>query len=114
MISAASAAATTSLPIAGSRGSGRRAACWPNATPDTAPTINSATQTGPSGGVGTAASTGSAGISPPKTVNELNVANPMCALDPTATAAVPTSTLGMYRIDNSVRLNCPNAESVIP
>ena len=47
-------------------------------------------------------------------MNELNVANPMCALDPTATAAVPTMTLGMYSTDNNVRLNCPNTESVIP
>jgi hypothetical protein len=39
--------------------------------------ISSATHTGPSGGVGTAARIGSAGISPPKTVNELNVAKPI-------------------------------------
>ena len=84
----------TSLPSAGSSGSGRRAHCWPTTTPDAAPTISSATQIGPSGGVGTAASTGSAGMSPPNTVKELNVANPTCALEPTATADVPTMTLG--------------------
>ena len=82
------------MPSAGSSGSGRRAHCWPTATADAAATISSATQTGPSGGVGTAASTGSAGMSPPNTVNELNVASPTCALDPTATAAVPTMTFG--------------------
>ena len=57
--------------------------------------MSSATHAGPSGGVGDAASTGIAGISPPKTVKELNVAKPTCALDPTATAAVPTMTLGV-------------------
>ena len=62
--------------------------------PDAAPMISSATHTGPSGGVGTAASTGSAGMSPPKTVNELNVAKPTWALDPTATAAVPDDDVG--------------------
>ena len=75
--------------------------------------MSSATQTGPSGGDGTAASTGTAGTSPPSTVKELNVASPTCALEPTATAAVPTITLGMYSIDSSVRLNCPNTESVM-
>ena len=57
--------------------------------------MSSATQIGPSGGVGAAANTGTAGMSPPNTVNELNVANPICALEPTAIAAVPTMTLGM-------------------
>ena len=56
--------------------------------------ISNATQTGPSGGVGAAARIGRAGMSPPKTVNALNVANPMCALDPTAMAAAPITTLG--------------------
>src|SRR4029077_2264776 len=83
------------------------------ATADAAATISSATHTGPSGGDGTAASTGSAGMSPPSTVNELNVASPTCALDPTATAAVPTITFGAYSTDSRVRLNCPNTESVI-
>ena len=113
MVAAATAAATTSLPRAGSHGSGRRAHCWPTATPEAAATISSATHTGPSGGVGTAASTGSAGMSPPNTVNELNVANPTCALEPTATAAVPTITFGAYNTDSTVRLNCPKTESVI-
>ena len=49
---------------------------------------------GPRGGVGAAANTGSAGMSPPKTVNALNVARPTWALEPTATAAAPTITLG--------------------
>src|SRR6478735_2607977 len=102
----------TSLPTAGSSGSGRRPHCWPTTTPDAAPTISSATQIGPSGGVGTAASTGSAGMSPPNTVNELNVARPTWALDPTATAEVPTRTFGAYSDDNTVRLNWPNTESV--
>src|SRR4029077_14619604 len=66
-----------------------------------------------SGGDGTAASTGSAGMSPPNTVNELKVASPTCALDPTATAAVPIITFGTYRTDSRVRLNCPNTEPVI-
>ena len=52
-------------------------------------------------------------MSPPNTVNELNVASPTCALDPTATAAVPTITFGAYSTDSAVRLNCPNIESVI-
>ncbi len=94
IVAAAMAAATTTLPRADSSGSGRRAHCCPSATPDTAATIISATQTGPRGGVGTAASTGSAGMSPPNTVNELNVASPTWALEPTATAAAPTMTLG--------------------
>ena len=68
--------------------------CCPSATPATAPTISRATHTGPSGGAGTAARIGRAGISPPKTVNALKVANPIWALDPTATAAAPTTTLG--------------------
>ena len=114
MANAPTAAATSSLASAGRSGSGRRAHCCPTATPDDAPTISRATHTGPSGGVGTAASTGSAGISPPKTVKELNVANPTCALDPTATAAVPTITLGVYSTDSTVRLNWPKIESVIP
>src|SRR6201747_821163 len=102
-----------SLPTACSAGSGRRAHCCPTATADTAATISNATQIGPSGGEGTAANTGSAGMSPPNTVNELNVANPTWALEPTATAAVPTITFGMYSADNTVRLSCPNTESVI-
>src|SRR4051794_16406544 len=113
MVAAATAAATTSLPSAGTSCSGRRAHCCPTATADAAATISNATHTGPSGGDGTAASTGSAGMSPPNTVNELNVANPTCALDPTATAAVPIITFGAYSIDSTVRLNCPNTESVI-
>ena len=56
--------------------------------------MSNATQIGPSGGVGTAARIGSAGMSPPKTVNELNVAKPIWALEPTATAAAPSTTLG--------------------
>src|SRR5664279_6349393 len=75
--------------------------------------IISPTQAGPNGGVGTAASTGRAGTSPPRTVNELKVANPMCALEPTAMAAVPTMTFGAYSTASSVRLNCPNTESVM-
>ena len=75
--------------------------------------ISSATQTGPSGGVGAAARIGSAGMSPPNTVKELNVANPTCALEPTAIADVPTITFGAYSTDSTVRLNCPNIESVI-
>ena len=94
LVAAATAAATTTLASAANGGTGRRAHCCPTATPDAAATINSATQTGPSGGDGNAASTGSAGTSPPNTVNELNVASPTWALEPTATAAVPTSTLG--------------------
>ncbi|CPA56291.1 Uncharacterised protein [Mycobacterium tuberculosis] len=39
--------------------------------------MSKATHAGPSGGVGAAARIGSAGISPPKTANELNVAKPM-------------------------------------
>ena len=75
--------------------------------------MSSATHTGPSGGLGTAARIGSAGRSPPNTVNELNVAKPRCALEPTATAEVPTMTLGAYSIDNTLMLNWPNIESVI-
>src|SRR6476659_2773996 len=75
--------------------------------------ISSATQTGPSGGVGAAARIGSAGMSPPNTVKELNVANPTCALEPTAIADVPTITFGAYRTDSTIRLNCPNIESVM-
>ena len=97
----------------GTSGSGRRAHCWPSATAAAAPMISSATQTGPSGGVGAAARIGSAGMSPPNTVNELNVANPTWALEPTAIADVPTITFGAYRTDSTVRLNCPNSESVI-
>ena len=106
--------ATSSLASAGAIGSGRRAHCCPTATPDDAPMMSRATHTGPSGGVGTAASTGRAGMSPPNTVKELNVANPTWALDPTATAAVPAMTLGAYSADSTVRLNWPNIESVIP
>ncbi len=51
-------------------------------------------------------------MSPPNTVNELNVANPTWALDPTATADVPTITLGAYNTDSTVRLNWPNTESL--
>src|SRR5882757_6809897 len=75
--------------------------------------IISPTQAGPSGGVGRAASTGSAGTSPPSTVNELNAAKPMCALEPTAMAAVPTMTFGTYSAASTVRLNWPNTESVM-
>ena len=75
--------------------------------------MSSATQAGPSGGLGAAASTGSAGMSPPNTVNELNVAKPRWALDPTAIAAVPTMTLGTYSTDSTVRLNWPKIELVI-
>src|SRR3954469_11323745 len=113
MTTAASADATASLAAASGKVRGRRAHCWPNATAEAAATMSSATQTGPSGGEGTAASTGTAGTSPPRTVKELNVASPMCALDPTATAAVPTMTLGTYSTDSSVRLNWPNTESVM-
>ena len=76
--------------------------------------ISRATHTGPNGGVGTAARIGNAGISPPNTVNALNVANPICALEPTAIAAAPTTTLGRYSSDNRARLSCPMNESVIP
>ena len=100
-------------PPPGGSGSGRRAHCWPTATAAAAATISNATHTGPSGGVGTAASTGSAGTSPPSTVNELKVASPTCALDPTATADAPTMTFGAYSTDSTVRLNWPNAESVM-
>src|SRR5436305_14912488 len=103
MASAPATDATSSLAIAGTRGSGRRAHCGPTASPDAAPTMSNATQTGPRGGVGAAASTGSAGMSPPNTVKELNVAKPRWALDPTATAAVPTMTLGAYNTDSTVR-----------
>ncbi len=111
---APAAEATNSLTIAAAGGSARRAHCCPTATPDDAPMMSSATHTGPSGGLGTAANTGKAGISPPNTVNELNVAKPMWALEPTATAAVPTITLGAYSIDSRVRLNSPKIESVMP
>ena len=47
-------------------------------------------------------------------MNELNVAKPRWALDPTAIADVPTMTLGAYNTDSTVRLNWPNIESVIP
>ena len=94
MATAATAAATVTLASADTSGTGRSAHCCPTATPDAAATMSSATHTGPSGGDGSAASTGSAGMSPPNTVNELNVASPTWALEPTATAAVPTSTLG--------------------
>ena len=113
MVTAASAAATATFASAVSGGSGRRAHCWPSATPDTAATIINATQTGPRGGVGATASIGSAGMSPPNTVNELNVASPTCALDPTATAAAPTITFGTYSTESTVRLSWPNTESVI-
>ena len=76
MVSAATNAAIPNFAIAVGIGSGRRAHCCPTATPDDAPTMSSATHAGPSGGLGAAASTGSAGMSPPKTVNELNVAKP--------------------------------------
>src|SRR5262249_51791711 len=75
--------------------------------------ISNAIHTGPSGGVGTAARTGSAGTSPPRTVKELKVARPICALDPTATADVPTRTLGTYNTDSTVRLSWPNTESLM-
>ena len=94
MMAAASRAARASLANAARRGSGLRAHCCPIATPAAAPMISSATHTGPSGGVGAAARIGSAGMSPPNTVNALKVANPMCALEPTAIAAAPTTTLG--------------------
>ena len=76
--------------------------------------ISRATHTGPSGGVGRAARIGNAGMSPPNTVNALNVAKPICALEPTAIAAAPTTTLGRYSSDNRARLSCPMNESVIP
>jgi len=66
----------------------------PNVALGAAAMIINATHTGPSGGVGTAASTGSAGTSPPNTVNALKVARPTWALEPTATAAAPSATLG--------------------
>ena len=113
IVAAASAAATTTFANAVGAGSGRRAHCCPRATPDTAATIISATQTGPNGGVGAAARIGSAGMSPPNTVNGLNVASPTCALDPTATAAAPTITLGTYSTESTVKLSWPNTESVI-
>src|ERR1700743_2908259 len=112
-VSAATSDAVPNLAIASDSGNGRRAHCCPSATPDDAPTISSATQAGPSGGCGAAASTGRAGMSPPKTVNELNVAKPKWALDPTAIAAVATITFGTYRIESRVRLNWPNIELVI-
>ena len=113
-LTAASPEATPSLATASGNGAGLSAHCWPSATPAAAPTISNATQTGPSGGVGTAARIGSAGMSPPNTVNALNVANPMCALEPTAIAAAPTTTLGRYSKDSSPRLSCPKNESVMP
>src|SRR5271170_5275869 len=113
MVSAATNAAIPTFAIAAGIGSGRRAHCCPSATPADAPTMSSATQPGPSGGLGAAASTGSAGMSPPNTVNELNVAKPKWALDPTPIAAVATITLGTYRIERRVRLNWPNIELVI-
>ena len=76
--------------------------------------INSATHTGPRGGVGTAARIGSAGMSPPNTVNALKVAKPMWALEPTAIAAAPTTTLGRYSSDSKARLSWPKNESVMP
>jgi hypothetical protein len=69
-------AATSSFAKAAGSGSGRRAHCWPSTTADAAAATRRTTQIGPSGGVGVAASTGSAGMSPPKTVNALNVATP--------------------------------------
>ncbi|MCV7081664.1 hypothetical protein H7H37_10695 [Mycolicibacterium insubricum] len=57
--------------------------------------ISQATHTGPSGGVGAAARIGNAGTSPPITVNAENTVNPMCTLEPTAMAHMPTITLGM-------------------
>ncbi len=56
--------------------------------------MSNATHIGPSGGVGTAARIGNAGMSPPKTVNELKVAKPIWALEPTATAAAPSTIFG--------------------
>ena len=53
-------------------------------------------------------------MSPPNTVNALNVAKPIWALDPTATAAAPTIRLGRYSSDSSVRLSWPKKESVMP
>ena len=61
MISAPNSDATASFAAAGPMGSGRRPHCCPTATAAAAPTIISATHTGPNGGVGTAASTGTAG-----------------------------------------------------
>ena len=76
MNSAATSAAIPTFAIAADSGNGRRAHCCPTATPDDAPTMSSATHAGPSGGLGAAASSGNAGMSPPNTVNELNVAKP--------------------------------------
>ena len=53
-------------------------------------------------------------MSPPNTVNELKVAKPTCALEPTAIAEVPTITLGAYSTDSTAKLNWPNTESVMP
>ena len=64
--------------------------------------------------MGAAARMGNAGMSPPNTVKALNVANPICALEPTATAAAPSTTLGRYSSDSRVRLSCPNNEPVMP
>ena len=113
-ITAAISEATATLAKAVGSGSGRRAHCWPRATPATAPTISSATHTGPSGGVGTAARMGSAGMSPPNTVKALNVAKPIWALEPTAIAAAPITTLGRYSSDSRARLSWPKNESVMP
>ncbi len=114
MVTAASAAAVASLARAGNTGRGRRAHCCPSATPDAAPMISSATHMGPSGGVGAAARIGKAGMSPPNTVNELKVANPMWALDPTAIAEAPMITFGAYNTESTVRLSCPKMELVMP
>ena len=52
-------------------------------------------------------------MSPPNTVNALNVAADG-ALEPTAIAAVPMTTLGRYSSDSAVRLNWPTNVSVMP
>ncbi|SHT48279.1 Uncharacterised protein [Mycobacteroides abscessus subsp. abscessus] len=67
--------------------------------------IISATQAGPSGGVGTAARMGTAGSCPPNTAKALKVAVPTCALEPTASAQEPRITLGAYRIASRVKLS---------
>ena len=53
-------------------------------------------------------------MSPPNTVNALKVANPIWALEPTAIAAAPTTTLGRYSNDSNTRLSWPKNESVMP
>ena len=93
---------------------GQRPGAWPS-PPDrgAAPTIAARHPHRAERRAGHRRRIGSAGMSPPKTVNRTERREPMWALEPTATAAYRRWMFGTYSADSTVRPQLPKNESVI-